>query len=128
MQTFDTVALGSYHVTFQYVLQQGTEFEDLLAETLNVTTVLAPRAIRFNNLRWVTQPLDFTATGTSTTLRFTDTTGVVDPALGNSTNWALDAVTVVRTDVTGVPEPSSLTFVGLGSLAAFVLRKRTRRE
>src|SRR5207253_561039 len=35
LQTFDTLNGASYHVSFQYVIQQGSGFEDLVAEALN---------------------------------------------------------------------------------------------
>ena len=123
-QTFDTVTGGNYQVGFQYVIQQGPEFEDLRVQALNGTTVLASNAIRFNNTAWVTSILNFTAASNSTTLRFSDTTGAVDPGTGFSTNWALDAVTVTQQGGTTVPEPSTLILVGFGGLAAaFMLRK-----
>jgi PEP-CTERM motif/Protein of unknown function (DUF642) len=125
-QTFDTIAAAAYHVTFQYVVQQGFEFEDLKAEALNGAAVLASNPIRFNNTAWVTATLDFIATGPSTTLRFSDTTGAVDPGFGNSTNWALDAVSVTGPASGAVPEPSSMALVGLGGLAALALKTRRK--
>jgi hypothetical protein len=128
-QTFDTVAGSNYHVSFQYVVQQGREFEDLKVDALNGAAVLATNSIRFNDLAWVTSSLDFTAASSSTTLRFSDTTGAVDPNLGFSTNWALDAVTVNASIGTTVPEPSSFALMVLGGLAAFGSRKlRIRRS
>jgi len=35
LQTFDTLNGASYHVSFQYVIQQGSGFEDLAAEALD---------------------------------------------------------------------------------------------
>jgi hypothetical protein len=127
-QTFDTVAGGQYRIGFQYVIQQGSEFEDMRVQALNVATVLANSAIRFNNQAWITATLNFTAGGSATTLKFSDTTGAVDPGTGLGTNWAVDAVTVTRLDTSTVPEPSTLAFVSLGGLAALVLRKTKSRN
>jgi Protein of unknown function (DUF642)/PEP-CTERM motif len=126
-QTFDTIPAASYHVTFQYVVQQGPQFEDLMVQALNGATVLASNSIRFNNTGWVTSTLDFTAASTSTTLRFSDITGVADPGLGTSTNWALDAVTLAQVGGSAVPEPSSWALAALGSLVGVALRKRRER-
>ncbi len=125
-QTFDTVAGGNYQVSFQYLVQQGLEFEDLRAQALDGAVPLATVSIRFNNRAWVTATLTFTAASASTTLRFSDTTGAVDPGFGGSTNWALDAVRVNRVDVVGVPEPSTFALLALGGLAALVARKARR--
>jgi hypothetical protein len=129
-QTFDTPATATYHVTFQYVIQQGIEFEDLLAEALNGSTVLASNAIRFNNQGWLTATLDFAATGPTTTLRFSDTTGAVDPGTGFGTNWALDAVTVTQTGgptpgPTATPEPATF---GLAAAAVCVCLLKRRSD
>ena len=127
-QTFDTVSGGQYRVSFQYVIQQGFEFEDLRVAALNGASVLATNDIRFNNTAWATSTLNFTAASSATTLRFSDILGLVDPNLGFSTNWGLDAVTVTRLDATTVPEPSTLAFVSLGGLAALVLRRAWSRQ
>jgi hypothetical protein len=78
-QTFDTAIASAYQVSFQYVIQQGPEFEDLQVDALDGTTVLATKPIRFNNAAWVTATLDFTATSMSTILRFSDTLAPLDP-------------------------------------------------
>jgi hypothetical protein len=104
------------------------EFEDLLAEALNGAAVLGSQAIRFSNTAWVVSNFNFVAAGASTTLRFSDTTGAVDPGLGGGTNWALDAVSVVQTGgPPGVPEPASLAPVAL-VLAALAARRRARNS
>jgi hypothetical protein len=126
-QTFDTVSGATYQVSFQYVIQQGPEFEDLLAEVLNGASVLTNAAIRFNNQAWVTRTMTFTAASAATTLRFSDATGAVDPGSGGSTNWALDAVTVTQTSgppgVPGVPEPASFLLVAAAA-AVFAVKRR----
>src|SRR6266849_4844575 len=95
LQTFDTLNGASYHVSFQYVIQQFTGLEDLVAEALNgaVSAIGTNSAgctvgsggclantgrVQFNNTAWVTRTLDFTATSTSTTLRFSDFSGVLE--------------------------------------------------
>ena len=37
IQTFDTTPGATYHVSFQYVIQQGNGFEDLVADVLGGT-------------------------------------------------------------------------------------------
>jgi len=141
LQTFDTLNGASYHVSFQYVIQQGSGFEDLVAEALNgaVSAIGTNSAgctvgsggclansgrVQFNNTAWVTRTLDFTATSTSTTLRFSDFSGVLETGSDPfTTNWALDAVSVTQTSGGGVPEPSTFTLMSL-ALAAFGWRWR----
>jgi hypothetical protein len=142
LQTFDTANGAGYHVSFQYVIQQGSGFEDLVAEVLNgaVSTIGSNSAgctvgnggclantgtVRFNNTAWVTRTLDFTATSTSATLRFSDFSGLESFGDPFSTNWALDAVSVTQTSgAPGVPEPSTFTLMSL-ALAALGWRWRT---
>jgi hypothetical protein len=149
LQTFETVAGAMYHISFQYVIQQGSGLEDLVADVLDGTAAgvstdsngcsgpacLATTGdIKFNNAAWVTATLDFIASSTSTTLRFSDFSGVLESAADHvSTNWALDAVSVTETSgptgvPTGVPEPSTVALVSLGSLAALALRRRFHRK
>src|SRR5436309_1539687 len=67
---------------------------------------------------------DFTATSTSTTLRFSDFSGLETFGDHFTTNWALDAVSVTQTSgAPGVPEPSTFTLMSL-ALAAFGWRWR----
>ncbi len=141
LQTFDTLNGASYHVSFQYVIQQGSGFEDLVAEMLNgaVSAIGSNSAgctvgsggclansgrVQFNNTAWVTRTLDFTATSTSTTLRFSDFSGLETFGDHFTTNWGLDVVSVTQTSaVPGVPEPSTFTLMSL-ALAAFGWRWR----
>ncbi len=151
LQTFDTVNGASYHVSFQYVIQQGNGLEDLVAEVLNgaVSAIGSNSAgctvgslgclantgrVQFNNTAWVTRTLDFTATSTSATLRFSDFSGLESFGDQFTTNWGLDAVSVTQTGGTpGVPEPSTFTLMSL-ALSAFGWRWRkglkltTRRQ
>ncbi len=127
-QTFDTIAAGTYLVSFQYVSQQNPNpgFQRLLAEALNGSTVLNSSTQRFNNLAWITTTFSFVAATTSTTLRFSDNPDLVNDGSGFSENWALDAVTVTRTDTqpsSGVPEPSTFALAA-GALAFLADRRR----
>ncbi len=116
-QIFDTVAGDSYHVTYQYLVQQGAGNEDYLANVLDGSTVLATSGnVQFSNTAWVTASLDFTATSSSSTIRFSDVTGAAGDSFGGgTTNWALDAVTVA--DTSTAPEPSSFLLLGVALVA-----------
>ena len=79
-----------------------------MAEALNGSTVLNSSQIRFTNVAWITTSFSFTASTTSTTLRFSDTQNVPVDGFAGAENWALDAVTVTQTSQgSGVPEPST---------------------
>ena len=68
--------------------------------------------------------LSFTATGSSATVTFLDTT---PPAGGSGSNLALDRVSVTaREAVAGVPEPATwaMILVGFGGLGAVLRRRR----
>jgi hypothetical protein len=69
--------------------------------------------------KWVSHSFDFVATGTSSTLRFTDTSN--GPAALNI-NWGLDSVSVAA-----VPESSTLGLMSFG-LAALAFIKRGKRR
>jgi hypothetical protein len=129
-QTFDTVAGAGYSVDFQYLVQQGLEPEALRVEALDGTTILRTFDIIFINTTWLDSgPIPFTALSTATTLRFSDITGSSLPGFGGSTNWALDAVTVQQTSApSGVPEPSTLGFLGSSVLAGVVFRRYLRQR
>jgi Protein of unknown function (DUF642)/PEP-CTERM motif len=123
-QTFDTVVGGIYSVSYQYLIQQGSEQEALEVDALNGGTTLATNAFLFSNTSWTTGTLQFTATGTSSTLKFSDNTGSALPGVGVSTNWALDAVTVTQTNAT--PEPASFVLAGLGAVMVVLRRRRAK--
>jgi hypothetical protein len=141
-QTFDTVSGANYHVSFQYVIQQGAGLEDLVAEALDGTVsslgtnsagctvgvggcLATTGRIQFNNVAWVTTTLDFAASSASTTLRFSDFSGLETPSDHGSTNWALDAVSVAQTGGGAtVPEPSTFALMSVAALAALGLRRR----
>jgi hypothetical protein len=77
---------------------------------------------------WITTTIPFTAASSLTTIRFSDTTGAVDPGTGAGTNWALDAVTVSAPTFSGVPEPSSFAMLALMSaVAGLRIRRRGTR-
>ena len=125
-QTFDTIAGGTYLVSFQYVAQQNPNPgpQRLLAEVLNGSSVLNSSQIRFTNVAWITTSFSFTASTTSTTLRFSDNQNVPVDGFAGGENWALDAVTVTQTSQgSGVPEPSTFALAA-GALAVLAYRRR----
>lgn len=143
LQTFDTTPGATYHVSFKFAIQQGSGFEDLVADVLNgavsgVSTatfgcsgagcLATTGGISFRNLAWGTTSLDFTAAGTSTTLRFSDFSGVVESVNDEATtNWALDAVSVTQTGVGAAPEPATWGLVASAIGALGFLRRRRMR-
>src|SRR5258708_3463012 len=74
-QTFDTVAGTSYTVAFLLMVQQGTQPESMKAEVFNGVTLLSVlNEVNFTTAlnSWDLHPsFTFTATSTSSTLRFT---------------------------------------------------------
>ena len=128
-QTFDTVIGTSYDINFQYIVQQqrNSESEALRVEALNGAVVINSNQFTFNNVTWVSGPtLTFTAQSTSTTLRFTDMTGALLPGVGVSTNWALDAVTVVPSGA--IPEPSTFGLVVIGGMVGLAGKRKARAK
>jgi len=125
-QSFNTVNGTSYEVTFHYVLQQGPEIQGLKAEALNGASSLKVDSFNFTNTDWAQEIFHFTATGSTSTLQFSDTF----PIQGVSTNWALDNVSV--TSLGGgpspVPEPSSLAVLAIAALAMAGLRSASRKK
>jgi len=131
-QTFDTVLGQSYTVNYFVTPQQGAGPQSALVEALNGATVLGsvtdtiPLLVSGQNFNWVAgTPLTFVATGSSSTLRFTDTS---NGAAASGTNWALDGVTITG-QVAAIPEPSAygLMLAGLGVLG-FVARRRKHKH
>lgn len=125
-QSFNTVSGTSYEVTFNYVLQQGTENQGVKAEVLNGATSLKVDAFDFANTAWAQATFDFTATGSTSTLQISDTF----PNQGLSTNWALDnvSVTSLGASTSPVPEPSSLAVFVIGALAMAGVRSARRKK
>jgi hypothetical protein len=108
-------------VTFQYLVQQGTIGQDLRVDLTDSSAVnLASDPIAFTNTTWTLSSLNFTATTTSTTISFTDTTPLANTG---GANWALDAVTVA----TSAPEASTSGMVGIGLVTLSLLLWRRRK-
>ena len=125
-QTFDTIAGGTYLVSFQYVAQLNPNPgpQRLLAEALNGSTILNSSQIKFTNVAWITASFSFTAATTSTTLRFSDTQDVPVNGIALNEDWALDSVTVTQSSQgSGVPEPSTFALAA-GALAFLAYRRR----
>jgi len=128
-QAFDTTPGDVYRLSFQFVTQQGPEFESLIADVLDGSSnVLNTDTETFNSTAWVTKTFTFTATTASSTVRFTDNTGNLPGNLGNGTNWALDAVTVSDLSSTATPEPSSVALFGLGFFGMAARRRRAAKH
>jgi Protein of unknown function (DUF642) len=124
-QTFDTVAGSTYTVNFFTTAQQaGNGAQSYLAQALDAANaVLAADsgAIPAINNNWLGHTLQFVAAGSSSTLRFTDSS---NGAAAAGINWALDAVSVSGQAPTGLPEPGSIALV----LTAGLLALRVRRS
>jgi hypothetical protein len=120
-QTFDTVANARYTVTYFLTAQQvGNGPQSYTAEALSGVTRLGSESGSVPEAsKWVSHSFDFVATGTSSTLRFTDTSN--GPAALNI-NWGLDSVSVAA-----VPESSTLGLMSFG-LAALAFIKRGKRR
>jgi len=93
-------------------------------EALDGVVVLNGVANNFAPLNgvWISgSTLSFQATGTSTTLRFTDQTNVDNAGI----NWGLDMVSVGLGRDAEAPEPATFALVGLGLAGAIFARRRT---
>lgn len=134
-QTFDTILGQAYTITYLLTTQQsscsGPCPQANTVAAYNGTTLTAGNLL--NNTSNLFNPndgvwfsgnvLNFTATGTSTTLLFTDTTTAANSP---ATNWGLDNVALNR--VAGaVPEPVSYLLMGMG-LAGLAFIKRLRAQ
>jgi choice-of-anchor C domain-containing protein len=122
MQTFATTPGETYEVTFDFA---GNPYPDLDPPIKYMGVSAAGQSAGFffdvtghdtTNMGWETHTWQFTATGSSTTLAFysldsfgTEHSGIFGPALDN-------------VSVLIIPEPATLSLLGLGSLV--LLRKR----
>jgi len=132
-QTFNTTPGDTYSVSFEYLVQQSP-IPNPFNEEWTVEALDGPGPVdlfthsqTFNNTDWATYSFDFTAVGSSSTIRFTDLSATLGPD-HNSVNWALDAVSV--TDVGGststVPEPSPAVLVVTCLVALAFIRRRLK--
>ena len=131
-QTFDTTPGVQYTVNYFVTDQQGNGGnQSFQVEALNGASLLSsvngsipdlPLNAFFN---WLAGPaLSFTATGTSTTLSFIDTS-----TLAACCNWALDGVTVNGPAINGgVPEPSTwaMMLVGFAGVGFMTFRRKSK--
>lgn len=119
-QTFSTTTGASYQLSFQIGRAGGGQDLRLTATLLNGATTLAfGEYTPGGSGTYTTQTLNFTATGTSTTLRFTDISG------GNSiSDLYIDNVAVTAS---AIPEPSTYALI-LGMLAAAAAAHRKRKH
>ncbi len=115
-QTFTTV-IGTVYTVNYFVsrIQGGASAQAMSVMALDAVSSsvlnLAATTIPANNNVWTAgTALVFTASSTSTTLRFTDTTAVGG---GGDSNWALDNVTVngVAAPTAGVPDNGSTIYL-----------------
>jgi len=119
-QTFDTNVGTTYFVNYLLTTQEldaNLPDQAALVEALDGSTVLGSAFNTINQAAgtWTSGiSFAFTATSTSSTLRFTDMTPLANSA---PINWGLDAVSVGV-----VPEPSSIAMIGLG-LGLLALRR-----
>ena len=113
-QTFDTVMGTEYTVAFSIA---GGDFDgsshQIIADAGGGLGGLTQAA---TNNEYTSHSFNFTATGASTTLTFTDDL----QAGGASSDLMLDGVSVTALPI---PEPSSTALLGLGGLA-LILRRR----
>jgi hypothetical protein len=123
-QTVSTIAGTAYRLTF-WVGNQDSAFApytspSIITLLVNGTTInnYTNSANSSGNVNWAPFTFDFTAAGSSTTIRFTNATP--------SDNYAgLDNVSLV--DVGSVPEPSTLALVLAGGLWLGLGRLRRHR-
>ena len=121
-QVFDTVPALSYTVSFYTTAQQlgnGPQSYKAEAFTGNGVTSLGSDAGSIPVVNsWANHTFVFVASGTSSLLRFTDTS---NGAAASSLNWALDNVTI-----SPVPEPGAWAML-LGGLGCLAMRRRRSR-
>jgi hypothetical protein len=127
-QTFDTIAGTTYTVGFLLMVQQGTGTQSMKVEALNGLTLLNSLfETNFSTPQdsFTLHPVfTFTATGSSSTLRFTDNLQGSDNSGG--ANWGLDNVTVAAPNST--PEPGTFGLLALAGGALLSKREHSRRR
>jgi Protein of unknown function (DUF642) len=130
-QTFDTAIGQSYNISFLLTTQQGDAAsfpQAMKAEALNGLSVLGSfQTLSLTNPNgvWTGNSFSFTATGTSSTLRFTDLTTLSNSASG--VNWGLDSISVAL--ASPVPEPSSALLIGSSfALLTIALRRNKAQD
>lgn len=121
-QTIATVAGGTYRIKFDLscdnLFGQWNRDDCTLGVSLNGTTLntFKPSTDAAQTLTWDSISLDFTATSSSSSIRFFDAanfTNFVGPMLDN-------------VSVEAVPEPASILALTFGSFALIVNRKRRK--
>ena len=124
-QTFATLAGASYRVSYSY---SGENVPGAATETLRVSAagafidhVLVPTGSPVFTRPWTAATLNFTATGSTTTLSFILSGGIGQ--LGNN-DPMIDAVSVV---LTAVPEPATSATLLAGVLALAAARRQVIR-
>ena len=122
-QTFDTVAGVIYDVKFFVAKQQDGAPGNAATYALSVINAATSASLygstgQINSETFQQVTFDFTATGTSSTLSFTDTGGVFNSAY----NQQVDNFTVTARQ-TAVPEPASLLLLGAGLLGLGAARR-----
>lgn len=125
-QTFDTNIGDNYTISFYMA---GNPFGGSAVKQMSVTAGAATQDYTFDvashsdtSMGWTLNTLNFTATGTSSTVTFTS----LDPA-NNAYGPALDNVSVADNGAGAVPEPGSLLLT-LGGGAALLARRRLARR
>lgn len=121
-QTFDTMTSVSYTVSYYITAQQvgNDALQSFTAAALDGAVSLGgENATIPAKLEWVQHSFSFVATGSSTTLRFTDTS---DGGAAGALNWAIDNVTVTA----AVPEPGTVTLMLAGLALCGVAARRSR--
>ena len=127
-QTFDTVIGQAYNFTYELTTQQSGcglcdqsnnvavfDASNNLINSVNNTIVSNDGVWGFG------APLNFTATSTSTTVIFTDTT------VDSTNNWALDAVSLNLGTASTTPEPASFGFLAIGLLGIPAVKRLRAR-
>lgn len=118
-QDFDTIALATYTVSFA-VGRLGSDVGSVGIEAAALAGVTPLSSLSASGPAtaggWTTYAFQFTATSTTTRLRFTDIS-----ATTNGVDVALDGIDVREAPIVPLPTAAGLGFAGLSALA---LRRR----